>query len=94
MSVTSWDTPICRLLGIDIPLVQAPIGSASTAGLAVAVSEHGALGTIARTWRSEHDVRRLTREIAVGVDVEPSHPGVPPLWPTKRTRFNLWSAKP
>jgi NAD(P)H-dependent flavin oxidoreductase YrpB (nitropropane dioxygenase family) len=43
-------TPLCALLGIEVPVVQAPIGSATTPALAAAVSEAGALGTLSITW--------------------------------------------
>ena len=39
-------TPVCDLLGIDVPLVQAPIGRASCPELAAAVSNAGALGML------------------------------------------------
>jgi nitronate monooxygenase len=44
-------TPLCDVLGIDHPIVQAPIGSATRPELAAAVSEAGGLGTVAVTWR-------------------------------------------
>jgi len=53
-------TPLCDLLGIDKPVVQAPI--ADVPRLAAAVSEAGALGTVALTWTS--DVAGLVRETA------------------------------
>ncbi|SDF67377.1 NAD(P)H-dependent flavin oxidoreductase [Halorientalis regularis] len=43
-------TPLCDRLGIDVPVVQAPIGSVSCPDLAAAVSEAGGLGTLAVTW--------------------------------------------
>ncbi|WP_335998693.1 NAD(P)H-dependent flavin oxidoreductase [Halorientalis halophila] len=43
-------TPLCDRLGIDVPVVQAPIGSVSCPELAAAVSEAGGLGTLAVTW--------------------------------------------
>jgi NAD(P)H-dependent flavin oxidoreductase YrpB (nitropropane dioxygenase family) len=43
-------TPVCGLLGIDVPLVQAPVGSASGPGLAAAVAGAGGLGMLAQTW--------------------------------------------
>ncbi|WP_424018778.1 NAD(P)H-dependent flavin oxidoreductase [Halorientalis pallida] len=43
-------TPLCDRLGIDVPIVQAPIGSVSCPDLAAAVSEAGGLGTLAVTW--------------------------------------------
>ncbi|QLD90096.1 nitronate monooxygenase [Natronomonas salina] len=44
-------TPLCEALGIDHPIVQAPIGSATRPELAAAVSNAGGLGTLAITWR-------------------------------------------
>jgi len=46
-------TPLCDLLGIDVPLVQAPIGRASCPELAAAVSNAGALGTLGATFLDE-----------------------------------------
>jgi len=43
-------TPLCRLLGVDLPIVQAPIGSASTPELAAAVANAGAFGMLGLTW--------------------------------------------
>jgi NAD(P)H-dependent flavin oxidoreductase YrpB (nitropropane dioxygenase family) len=46
----SLSTPLCDLLGIEVPIVQAPVGSATCPELAAAVSGAGALGTLALTW--------------------------------------------
>jgi NAD(P)H-dependent flavin oxidoreductase YrpB (nitropropane dioxygenase family) len=46
----SLSTPLCDLLGIEVPIVQAPIGSATCPELAAAVSGAGGLGTLALTW--------------------------------------------
>lgn len=46
----SLSTPLCDLLGIEVPIVQAPIGSATCPELAAAVSRAGGLGTLALTW--------------------------------------------
>lgn len=54
--------PLCDLLGIEHPIVQAPIGSAAVPRLAAAVSEAGALGTLALTWAA--DAGELVRETA------------------------------
>src|SRR5918912_2368390 len=55
-------TPLCDLLGIDLPVVQAPIGSSSTPELAAAVSRAGGLGMLAQTWFDVPEVRdRLRR---------------------------------
>src|SRR5690349_4516380 len=42
--------PLCRVLGIKVPIVQAPIGSASTPELAAAVANAGGLGMLGLTW--------------------------------------------
>src|SRR5919202_3876820 len=54
-------TPLCTLLGIDLPIVQAPIGSSSTPELAAAVSQAGGLGVMAQTWFDVPEVRRRLR---------------------------------
>ncbi|WP_394340738.1 nitronate monooxygenase [Natrinema sp. CBA1119] len=43
--------PLYVLFGIEYPIVQAPIGSATTPQLAAAVSNAGGLGHLAVTWR-------------------------------------------
>lgn len=59
-------TSLSETLSIRHPIVQAPIGSASTPELAAAVSNAGALGTLAVTWRSldatQHAIER-TQEL-------------------------------
>ena len=37
-------------LGIEVPIVQAPIGTASVPALAAAVSNAGGLGTLTLSW--------------------------------------------
>jgi nitronate monooxygenase len=56
-------TPLCDLLGIDVPIVQAPIGSASVPALAAAVSEAGALGSIALSWTKPEHVAALVDDV-------------------------------
>lgn len=46
MSVTRRAGAFCELLGIQLPIVQAPVGSVSTLELAAAVSNVGGLGMI------------------------------------------------
>lgn len=50
------------LLGIEHPIVQAPIGAAAVPALAAAVSNAGALGTLALSWTQ--DSGALVRETA------------------------------
>jgi nitronate monooxygenase len=68
-------TQACELLGIELPIVQAPIGSASGPELAAAVADAGGLGMLAVTWSTAEEAsekireaRRLT-ERPVGVNV-------------------------
>ena len=56
-------TPLCDLFGIDVPIVQAPIGGASVPALAAAVSEAGALGTIALRWTKPENVAALVEDV-------------------------------
>lgn len=58
-------TPLCELLGIERPIVQAPIGDAAVPALAAAVSNAGGLGTLALTWPPDvgpvvHETASLT----------------------------------
>lgn len=55
-------TRLCQLLGIEVPIVQAPIGNASCPELVAAVCEAGALGMLSLTWRNLPEVRRVIRE--------------------------------
>lgn len=50
-------TILCEMLGIDIPIIQAPMGAAVGPRLASAVSNAGALGTLA-LWRADVDTLR------------------------------------
>jgi NAD(P)H-dependent flavin oxidoreductase YrpB (nitropropane dioxygenase family) len=55
-------TPLCELIGIQLPIIQAPIGSATSPVLAAAVSNAGGLGMLALSWRDLNDVRKVIRE--------------------------------
>lgn len=57
-------TAATSVLDIDVPLLQAPVGSATSIELAGAVSEAGALGMLALTWRDVSEIPRLLREAA------------------------------
>jgi nitronate monooxygenase len=60
----SAHTPVCELLGIERPIVQAPV--ASDPGLPAAVSNAGALGSVALWWAD--DAGDLVREVAALTD--------------------------
>jgi nitronate monooxygenase len=53
-------TPVCELLGIEQPIVQAPMSDIT--GLAAAVSNAGALGMVTLTWSA--DAGAVVRETA------------------------------
>jgi nitronate monooxygenase len=57
----SLRTPFCGELGLTAPVVQAPIGAATTPELAAAVSNAGGLGMLALTWTPEGSVRERIR---------------------------------
>ncbi len=57
------ETPLTRLLGLDVPIVQAPIGGIATPELAAAVSNAGGLGTLSLTWREPDDARSVIRDV-------------------------------
>jgi nitronate monooxygenase len=56
-------TAICELLGIEVPIVQAPIGAASTVELVAAVSNAGGLGMLSGSWREPRELRTLISAI-------------------------------
>jgi NAD(P)H-dependent flavin oxidoreductase YrpB (nitropropane dioxygenase family) len=54
-------TSVTRKLGIEQPIVQAPIGGLSNPRLAAAVSNAGGLGLIAMTWTELDEMRQAIR---------------------------------
>jgi NAD(P)H-dependent flavin oxidoreductase YrpB (nitropropane dioxygenase family) len=54
-------TPLCESLGIDLPIIQAPMGGASCPALAAAVSNAGGLGMLALSWGPAEGVRAAVR---------------------------------
>ena len=61
-------TPLCELLGIRLPIIQAPMASATTPELAAAVCEAGALGSLGLAYtqpeammRDAERVRAMTK---------------------------------
>ena len=82
-------TPLCDLLGIEVPIILAPMGSATSAEFAAAVSNQGGLGGIGSLFRTtaaiKHDidvVRELTnRHYAV------NH--IPPMLDAEAFRYTL-----
>jgi nitronate monooxygenase len=54
-------TQLCDTLGIEVPIIQAPIGTASNPQLVAAVSNAGRLGMLSVTWRDLDELRVLLR---------------------------------
>ena len=51
-------TPLCDMLGIEVPIILAPMGSCTSAELAAAVSNEGGLGGIGTLTRSTAAIKR------------------------------------
>jgi nitronate monooxygenase/enoyl-[acyl-carrier protein] reductase II len=51
-------TPLCDVLGIDVPIILAPMGSATSAEFAAAVSNNGGLGGIGSLFRTTAAIKR------------------------------------
>src|SRR5436305_14205134 len=61
--MSPMETPICSCLGIQTPIIQAPMGGAVGPALAAAVSNAGGLGMLV-LWRAEPEqMRRQIREV-------------------------------
>lgn len=52
---------LCDEIGLTVPIIQAPIGSATSPKLAAAVSNAGGLGTLALSWTPVEAVRERVR---------------------------------
>jgi nitronate monooxygenase/enoyl-[acyl-carrier protein] reductase II len=51
-------TPLCDLLGIEVPIILAPMGTCTSAEFAAAVSNEGGLGGIGSLFRSTAAIKR------------------------------------
>ncbi len=60
--MTEITTELTETLGLDVPIVQAPIGSATCPDLASAVANAGGLGMLALTWRTPAKARACLAE--------------------------------
>lgn len=75
-------TAVTELLGIEHPIVQAPIGGLSVPALASAVSNAGGLGMMAITWLDPDEIRdaiavlraATDRPFGVNVIIDPQDP--------------------
>src|SRR3954449_7506399 len=64
-----WSTDVTRLLGIDVPVVLAPMGGGpSTVELAAAVSNAGGLGTLAGGYLQPDRLRDEIRQLRAATE--------------------------
>jgi NAD(P)H-dependent flavin oxidoreductase YrpB (nitropropane dioxygenase family) len=61
-------TALTELLGIEAPIVLAPMGGAGTPELAAAVSNAGGLGTLPMSWSTPDEIRSQIAEMAALTD--------------------------
>jgi NAD(P)H-dependent flavin oxidoreductase YrpB (nitropropane dioxygenase family) len=66
--VTRLRTPFCELVGCELPIVQAPIGSATTVELVAAVSNAGGVGVLAGSWLELEQLRESIALIRARTD--------------------------
>src|SRR5262245_22732230 len=79
-------TPLCEVLGIDYPIIQAPMAGATTVDMAAAVCEAGALGGFGHAYTEPEAMRedaralraRSARGFGINLSASPA-PGEPPL---------------
>jgi nitronate monooxygenase/enoyl-[acyl-carrier protein] reductase II len=86
-------TPLCDVLGIDVPIILAPMGSASSAEFAAAASNEGALGSIGSLFRTSTAVIRdidVMKELT-NQNFAVNH--IPPALDTEAFRYTL-AARP
>jgi nitronate monooxygenase len=62
------DTPLCKLLGVRFPIVQAPMANNAGTALAAAVSAAGALGSVAGATISPGELRADIHEVRSATD--------------------------
>jgi nitronate monooxygenase len=55
-------SPLCDLLGLEYPIVQAPIGRVSGPALAAAVANAGGLGMLGLSFAEEDGIRKTVRD--------------------------------
>lgn len=92
------DTRLCRLLGIEHPIIQAPMAGSATPELAVAVSNAGGMGSLGCAEMAPDRLRSEVETIRAGtnrafnlnffVHPEPAHDSA--VWARTRQRLAPW----
>jgi nitronate monooxygenase len=68
IGTTTLHTPLCDLLGIDYPLLQAPMATVATVDLVAAVSDAGGIGILPGVMAPPEHLRRQIREVRSKTD--------------------------
>jgi nitronate monooxygenase len=68
VSSEPFGTPFRELLGVELPIVQAPMANNAPPALAAAVSAAGALGSVAGAGLSPDELRTAIREVREATD--------------------------
>ncbi len=76
----AFDTAFTRLVGVEIPIVQAPIGGMARPPLAAAVSNAGALGMLSLTWSEPDEVASVLAEM-MAITAQPYGVNLILVWP-------------
>lgn len=58
-----WPRALCELLGVEHPILQAPMAGVATPALVAAVAEAGALGSLGGGYLAPDALRRAIREV-------------------------------
>jgi nitronate monooxygenase len=61
-------TPFCEMLGLRLPIIQAPMASVATVELVAAASAAGALGTFGFSYTQPDDMRRAAAAVRAATD--------------------------
>ena len=86
-------TSLCGLLGIDVPIILAPMGSASSAEFAAVVSNEGGLGGIGSLFRTTAAVKRDIDKVKELTNRHYAINHIPPLLDEEAFRHSL-AARP
>ena len=88
-------TRLCDILGIDVPIIQAPMGGGTTnAALAAAVSNAGGLGGFGSLFRSTDDIKRDIDQIRSLTNRHFAINHIPPTLDREAFRYTLAARPP
>src|SRR6478736_4625860 len=63
---TSYQSRLTALLGVELPIIQAPMAGATTPEMVIAVSEAGGLGSLPSAQYDEHALRAALDRVRAG----------------------------